>query len=144
MKITVTTQEPDDVQKLFSRPLDLKQRVEVKKLQVVESLLRAMKSLGMNRSQLAEKMGVSPARITSMLDGTNNFTIETLMRAAESVDGELEVMIAPKNHKVRWIVHQESDCHPVFKTEKTEQKAKPDPFIHDEDSIADNDPCYAA
>lgn len=144
MKIKITTQEPDEVQSLFLRPLDFQQRVEIKKLQIVESLLRSMESLGMNRSKFAQKMGVSSPRITSMLDGTNNFTVETLMRAAESVDGELEVFIAPKDHKVRWIIHQDDDCHPVFRPKRQEKKVNKNPFVYDEDLIAETDPCYAA
>ncbi len=60
-----------------------------------------MKALGLNRTLLAAKMGVSSARITTMMDGTNNFTIETLMRAAEAVDADFEMTIVPKDHKIR-------------------------------------------
>jgi len=73
-----------------------------------------MKALGLNRSQLAAKMEVSPARITTMMDGTNNFTIETLMRAAEAVDAELEMTVIPKDHKVRWVTYREEDVHASF------------------------------
>ena len=44
-------------------------RVRVKKLLIVEQILERMKALGLNRSKLAAKMEVSPARITPMMDG---------------------------------------------------------------------------
>jgi len=59
-------------------------------------------------------MGISSGRITTMMDGTNNFTMETLMRAAEAVDAELEMTIVPKDHKVRWVTYREEDTHASF------------------------------
>lgn len=100
MKIQIETQAPDAVQEFFSSPLSFQQKVTKKKLLIVELILGRMKALGLNRSQLAAKMEVSPARITTMMDGTNNFTIETLMRAADAVDAELEMKVVPKDHKV--------------------------------------------
>lgn len=99
MKIIIEHRRPDAVQEFFSSPLSFDQKVTVKKLLIVERLLARMKELGLNRSQLAEKMGVSSARITTMMDGTNNFTIETLMRAAHALDAELEMAIVPADHK---------------------------------------------
>ena len=114
MKITITKQKPDAVQRFFSAPLSFSQKVVVKKLLIVEQLLERMKSIGLNRCKLAEKMAVSPARITSMLDGTNNFTIETLMRAADAVDGELSMTIAPKGQQVKWVTYSQADVHASF------------------------------
>ena len=100
MKIQITTQKPDEVQRFFSAPLSFSQMVTVKKLLIVEQILERMKALGLNRSKLAARMEISPARVTTMMDGTNNFTIETLMRAADAVDGELALTIIPKGHQV--------------------------------------------
>ena len=96
MKIRITTQKPDEVQRFFSAPLSFSQNVTVKKLLIVEQILERMKALGLNRSKLAARMEISPARVTTMMDGTNNFTIETLMRAADAVEGELVLTIVPK------------------------------------------------
>ncbi len=100
MKIQITTQKPDEVQRFFSAPLSFSQKVVVKKLFIVEQLLERMKALGLNRSKLAARMEISPARVTTIMDGTNNFTIETLMRAADAVDGELALTIVPKGHRI--------------------------------------------
>lgn len=144
MKINITTQEPDKVQQLFLRPIDFEQRVEIKKMQIVEVLLAQMEDNGMNRTNLAEKMGVSNPRITSMLNGSNNFTIETLMKAAEAVDGELELTIAPKDHQVRWVVHRDNDCYPEFQPQLTPVKKSESVFTHPGVPLASTDPCDAA
>lgn len=114
MKIIIEKRPPDAVQAFFSSPLDFDQQVTVKKLVIVERLLERMKALGLTRSELAAKMEVSPARITTMLDGTNNFTIETLMRAAKAVDADFEMTIVPKDHKVRWVTYRDEDVHASF------------------------------
>ena len=100
MKIQITTQKPDEVQRFFSAPLSFSQKVTVKKLLIVEQILKRMKALDLNRSKLAARMEISPARVTTIMDGTNNFTIETLMRAADAVDGELALTIVPKGHQI--------------------------------------------
>jgi len=99
MKIKIIKQKPDKIQRFFSEPLSFSQKVVVKKLLIAEQLLERMKAIGLNRCKLAEKMTMSPARITSMLDGTNNFNMETLMRAADAVEGELALSIAPKHSR---------------------------------------------
>ncbi len=114
MKIKISTRKPDKVQRYFSAPLSFAQKVVVKKLLIVEQLLECMKALGLNRRKLAARMEVSPARVTTMLDGTNNFTIATLMRAADAVDGEVALTIIPKGHQVNWVTYRESDVHASF------------------------------
>lgn len=114
MKIKISRAKPDKVQRFFSAPLSFSQKVVVKKLLIVEQLLTRMKALGLNRSKLAKRMEVSSARVTTMLDGTNNFTIETLMRAADAVDGELAFTIVPKGHQVNWVTYHEQDVHASF------------------------------
>jgi transcriptional regulator with XRE-family HTH domain len=129
MKIKISRRAPDDVQRFFSAPLSFRQKVTVKKLLIVEQILERMKSLGLNRTKLAEKMEVSPARITTMMDGTNNFTIETLMRAADAVDCELALGIVPKGRQVKWITYHESDVHTSFLPAKQPIAEAPTHFI---------------
>ncbi len=81
----------------------IESQVEFSKLIAVEELLQYMKREGINRSALAERMGVPPSRITKMLSGDSNLTIETLVRAGHAVGAELKQTFVPKGHKVRWI-----------------------------------------
>ena len=114
MKINITKQTPDDVGGFFSGELAFAQKVVLKKLGIVEQILERMEALGLKRGKLADKMEVSPARVTTMLNGTNNFTIETMMRAAEAVGGELSLAISPKGHEVKWISFDKEDIHVSF------------------------------
>jgi hypothetical protein len=67
-------------------------------------------------------MEVSPARITAMLDGTNNFTIETLMRAADALDGEFYGTIVSKGYAVKWVEYHVEDVHMSFRPQRQEEE----------------------
>lgn len=142
MKIKITKQQPDKVQRFFSEPLSFSQKVVVKKLLIVEQLIERMKAIGLNRCMLAEKMAVSPARITSMLDGTNNFTMETLMRAADAVEGELALTIAPKGQQIKWVTYCHADVHASFRPIRQVQPDPVTPFTLG--APARNDEAHAA
>lgn len=102
MKIKITKQGPSLIQEFFSQPLNFSQRVEVKKLQIAGMLCKAMDTMGLNRKKLAAKMEVKPSRVTAMLDGSQNLTIETIMRACEALDQKFECTVVPKEHAVHW------------------------------------------
>ena len=55
MKIKITTQKPDEVQRFFSAPLSFSQKVTMKKLLIVEQILERMKALDLNRSKLTTR-----------------------------------------------------------------------------------------
>ena len=94
MKIIVTKGE-NPLAKLFAEPPSIESEAEYKKLMIVEDLLRLMKEQGINRTELAKRMGVPNSRITAMLNGTNNFTIETLVRAGRAIGAELQQTFVP-------------------------------------------------
>jgi plasmid maintenance system antidote protein VapI len=96
MKVTLTKGDPDDpLAKAFAEPLSLEGEIEFCKLEAVEELLQFMKREGINRSELAERMGVPPSRITKLLNGSENLTIATLVRAGRSVGAELKIRFQP-------------------------------------------------
>lgn len=102
MKINIIRKEPSAVQKFFSKPLNFSQRVEKKKLQIAGMICKQMEAMGLNRTKLAKKMEVNPSRVTAMLDGSQNLTIETIMRASEALDQKFECALVPKEHVVHW------------------------------------------
>lgn len=127
---------------LIPKELSLDSEVEMKKLMIVEDLLEIMEQDGITRTELAKRMGVGPPRITSMLNGTNNFTIETLIRAARAVNGELHQTLVHKNKKVDWLISEKfGECEflstPQRKIERPSMKIK---F----DSVATSDEPAAA
>ena len=78
-------------------------QVELRKLEIVQELLQFMKREGINRSELAERMGVGPSRITKMLSGDENLTIDTLVRAGRAVGADLVQTFVPQGQKGKWI-----------------------------------------
>ena len=96
MKVKITRRKGDNpYAELFSGPLSIEGEAEYRKLMIVEELLQIMKKQGITRSELAKRMGVQPSRITSMMSGSNNFTIETLVRAGRAVGAELHQHFVP-------------------------------------------------
>ena len=96
MKIIYSKADPNDpLVKAFAEPFSLESEIEYCKLLAVEELLQFMKREGINRSELAERMGVPPSRITRLLNGSENLTIATLVRAGRAVGGELKIRFQP-------------------------------------------------
>ena len=75
---------------------------EFKKLFIVDRLIDLIKEKRITRTELATRMGVQPSRITALLNGTGNLTIETLVRAGLALGSELHQTYAPIGHEVRW------------------------------------------
>ena len=97
------TKAHDPLAKAFARSIaTIEAQVEIQKLTVVEELLQFMKRQGINRSELAERMGVGPSRITKILSGDENLTIDTLVRAGRAVGADLAQTFVPQGHRVHW------------------------------------------
>jgi transcriptional regulator with XRE-family HTH domain len=100
----------------FAKSVDrVDSQVEFTKLIAVEELLQFMKRQGISRTNLAQRLGVAPSRITAMLSGDSNLTIDTLVRAGHAVGADLKQTFVPKGHKVRWIHYPSSsvDRHSI-------------------------------
>jgi plasmid maintenance system antidote protein VapI len=54
-----------------------------------------MEEQGITRAELARRIEVQPSRVTSILSGTNNFTIDTLVRAGRAVSADIELHFVP-------------------------------------------------
>lgn len=108
MKVRITRGD-NPIGKLFAGTPSIEAEAEYQKLMIVEELLALMEEQGITRSELAKRMGVQPSRITSMMTGSNNFTIGTLVRAGRAVGADIELHLVPmksnakagkSNHKV--------------------------------------------
>lgn len=75
---------------------------ETAKLDFSVELNRMFKRCGMTQAELANRIDSSPAYITKIFRGDTNFTIETMVKLARAVDGELQIQITPKNIKTQW------------------------------------------
>jgi transcriptional regulator with XRE-family HTH domain len=56
---------------------------------------------GVSRSELARRLGVSPAYITKVLRGNVNFTLDSMVRLVRAAGGEVSLQVAPKTQKKR-------------------------------------------
>lgn len=67
-------------------------------LNITEKISRKMNDLGWSQKKLASEMKVSPPFITKLLNGSNNFTLKTIVKL--SVVLKLEVEYLLNNHYI--------------------------------------------
>jgi plasmid maintenance system antidote protein VapI len=105
--------------------------VEKAKLNFSIELTNFFKKSGITQTSLAEKLNTSPAYITKVFRGDANFTIETMVKLARSVDGELQIHISPKQSNEQWFDVLKSQQIPNKDTtsEWVKQKRKTDERI---------------
>ncbi|OGP89210.1 MAG: hypothetical protein A2157_12020 [Deltaproteobacteria bacterium RBG_16_47_11] len=65
-------------------------------LDFTEGLHNIMEANGITRSDLARRLGVSPAYITKVLRGNVNFTVDSMVRLVKAAGGEISIQVAPK------------------------------------------------
>jgi len=70
-------------------------RSEGASIRFTEDLVTAMKSTGLTRSALADKIGSSPAYITKILKGETNFTLDSMVKIANALNCELTISLQP-------------------------------------------------
>ncbi len=62
---------------------------------LTEAIVDRMLELSLSRAGLAERLGVTPARVTNLLRGANNFTIRTLVDLSAALECDLTVSLVP-------------------------------------------------
>jgi len=75
---------------------------ESAKLDFAVAMERMMGKSNLTKSDLARRIGSSPAYITKVLRGDSNLTIHTMVKLARAAEGSLHLHISPRNHAVRW------------------------------------------
>lgn len=114
MNITIR-KKANPLAKTFKEALDsVEAEVELSKLAIVEELLQFMKQEGINRTELAKRMGVGPSRITAMLSGDGNLTIDTLVRAGRACGVHLHQHLVPEGHAAHFATCHEDEIHEEF------------------------------
>lgn len=76
--------------------------VERAKINYSIAFNRFFEKKGITQSELAKSIGTSSAYITKVFRGDTNFTIETMVKLARSVDGELHIDIITPKGKEEW------------------------------------------
>lgn len=84
---------------------------------LTEQISVALERSGLSKTIFAEKLGVSKGRITQILDGSNNFTLETLAKISEALDAELRLTLRPRGwEQVREFTKRSFDTRVVANT----------------------------
>jgi len=66
-------------------------------IELTEQIVRHMEREGINRSQLAKKLGVSSAYITKLLSGHPNMTLETVVKVARALKCEVYLSLESRH-----------------------------------------------
>jgi len=61
-----------------------------------EELARAMEERHISRSELARRIGTSPAYVTKIMGGDVNFTVSTMVRLADAVGLRIDLNMTSK------------------------------------------------
>jgi len=62
-------------------------------LSITEKITRKMEDLGWSKKKLASEMNVSSPFITKLLNGSNNFTLKTIVKLSAVLDIDLEYLL---------------------------------------------------
>jgi len=65
-----------------------------------------MEANGVSRSDLARRLGVSPAYITKVLRGNINFTIDSMVRLVRAAGGEVHIRVEQRPQNKRASVYK--------------------------------------
>jgi len=87
-------------------PLEL--WIDLARVGFEEDLDRLMTRAGVNRSELAEAAGVSPAFVSKVLNGSTNYTLKTMAKLARAVGAVLQVRLIDENREVVRVVSPET------------------------------------
>jgi transcriptional regulator with XRE-family HTH domain len=75
-------------------------KVESISLDIAVQVYQRMKALGLNQTQLAEKLHVSKSYISQILKGKHNLTLESLVKVAEALEMKAEITLKPIPDKI--------------------------------------------
>jgi len=91
--------------------------IEDAKIGFAVEIERHMERCQINKRQLADRLGTSPAYITKVLRGDANLTIESLVKLSRAVEGTLHIHVAHRTADVRWLDFITTQPEPVAATD---------------------------
>ena len=74
---------------LLDEPLDAEERAWDHAMDVSASVHHRMSELGITNKELAQRLGVTPGRVSQILKGDENLTLKTLARLEDAVGFDL-------------------------------------------------------
>lgn len=101
--MSTPTETQNRLQKMFA---DARQTHAYKaqgvSLEFTEDLVRLMEAQKVNNSELAQRIGASPAYVTKILRGGTNFTLDTMVKIATALDAEFRCHLQPAGRQTQW------------------------------------------
>lgn len=76
-------------------------KLESLELEVTEKILEIMEQKGMSRSELAQRLGVSKAAVSKLLNSGSNMTLKRLLSISEVLEHDLTVNLVPTGQQIR-------------------------------------------
>lgn len=71
--------------------------IEGLKVEIAEQIYLAMKHQGVSNAELARRLGKSRAYVTKVLQGSTNFTLESLTKIARALDCQIDFQFSPRH-----------------------------------------------
>ncbi|MBI5688309.1 MAG: helix-turn-helix transcriptional regulator [Verrucomicrobia bacterium] len=72
-------------------------------LDFTEQVVARMSAANVSKSELAKKLGVEPSYVTKLLSGSNNYTLETMVKVATALNSEVRISLQPARVETQWI-----------------------------------------
>lgn len=85
-----------------ARKGQLNYAVESAKQDFMMAISMAMKSKEITKAELADSISCSPAYISKILKGDENFTIETMVKIARALNTKLCIHLAENHENIQW------------------------------------------
>ncbi|MBR1922010.1 MAG: helix-turn-helix transcriptional regulator [Kiritimatiellae bacterium] len=67
------------------------------KADFTERIWNRLREMNLTQAEFARRLGVSPARVTKILDGSANFTFRTAIAISTALGMDFEAALVPKN-----------------------------------------------
>lgn len=94
-------------------------KAEMAVMEVTEEIVRRMAELDISKSELARRMGASPAYVTKILRGDTNFTFETLVKLGDALECDFRCHLQPRGKDGQWMdfMKDEPSDRPPYATD---------------------------
>jgi|SRR6185295_2666342 len=83
-------------------------------VEFTESLVQEMERQGITRTELARRLGATPAYVTKILRGKVNFTLATMVRLARALGSDLHVQLGTVQTAAKRARSAKNATRPVF------------------------------